>query len=501
MAVYNTFQTPAMKGFRLTTKMFCWLIFTCIFQVFPSTSFVAGYPIIKGNQHHINSSIESTTPTSPVSSDILSWVSTSPTRKSEVPSSSASDCTNEMPMKRNSFRNVAKTLVKLLQVRKNGSSSSLSPSGSQNDLDEASTSSALERSSSSKSLMFSSNNNLRKRPKSESAFSEKLLRKDTRNRLKNRVAFSFVQKKSMRMESLLRLKFRRSYNEQSLQTKSRFRRCEEVICSSSEQTPLVWGGKVASVDSDLYFGEVTTSTVNQTQFVGVGIKTLSLSRKPNSVGSESVDLSSTETEELNINQNKSKAVMSLKVASSVFTWAQKVQKKAKFQTLPPPMSPQSDEDFVFPEHDNVYDVLKFLKTLSPSSNGEKEACEKTANSFSHNDVTKSDTSLNSFTEEKAVTESPVAPVTSLSIIDSNDYFEKTDNHICSRTAECQRKREKFANNRSTALSDSVQLGCSLLSVATQRLSMSDDDYVTCSERLSSTNLSIVSCYTTSSERR
>jgi len=193
--------------------------------------------------------------------------------------------------------------------------------------------------------------------------------------------------------------------------------------------------------------------------------------------------------------------MRIKVASTVYTWAQKVQKKAKFQTLPPPMSPVNDKDFVFPEQDNVYGVLKFLKTLSKSPSLEKESCEATTNCLSFDDVTQSDRSSNAFTEEKVVIEPKIAAVSSQSLTNTDDYSDKTDIYFCCNSIECQQKRKKFANNRSLALSDSVKLGCSLLSVAAQRLSLSDDDYVTCSERLSSTNLSVTSCYTTASEHR
>ena len=454
--------------------------------------------MLKGNQHHINSSSDSTTPTSPAPSELLEWITSSPTSKKNLPSSSASDSTSESLVKKNSFRLVARTLARLLQKDKSNSSTSLSPSKSRSELDKASTS-AMEASSSNESVVLNSNNRLSKRQKSWSILPQKHLQKETNNTLKNRPASEYFEKRS-RMGSLLRLKFRRSYYETNCEYKSRIRRCEEVICSPAEEDgPSIWEQN-ATADSNLCYGEVSSSSGTQSQYVGLELKSLSSKRKPNSVGSESVDLSSTETGEVDTDQRKAKqsAAVSIKVAASVSSWARKVQKRSKFQTLPLSAAPQSDGDFAFSEHDNVYAVLKFLQTL-PQSKSE----ERTTNSFEQSDVIKAiSTSSNSLAEKKVVIEPKIAPANSKNFNDSKDYYEKTgSSHFCCTTIECQQKRESFAKNRGFGLTDTMKLNSSLLSVATRRLSISDDDYVSCSERLSSTDLSIVSCYTTASEKK
>ena len=388
---------------------------------------------MSGRLHHINSSIESTTPTSPVPPHILDWVS--PIARDFSTFSSASRSSADIPMKKNFFRIVAKSFANLLRKQKSASSFC-------NESADASTS-ALHQ-----SLMVRSNNNLSKRPNNwgvkRAATSDGVRLSSSNRREASR--------------NLFRFNICDSFHEKS--AKSRVTRCEEFICSSPDDNQKYW---------ENHEFEFMRNQADQ---------------KSTSVGIASPDNVSSGKESRPRQQTR---MSSIKI-TSMFSWARRVQKKRKFRSENLFLFRHSDDVNNITDHDNAYEVLRYLQTLPKSSL--KSENRYSVTNFSNYDVISPSICSNQLSELKAVALHPDVPVC--------DHRQDISSKCFDDPMDRQRKREKFAQNRGIAFTEDQSK--SLLSLATQRMSVSNDDYVTCSERLSFTNLPLTSCYTTASER-
>ena len=382
-----------------------------------------------GHRYHVNTSSNSSIPTAP--SHVVNWVTSlgaPPFKPEDDRPSTLPGNSDDSPSKTNTFRNVAKVVTRFM--KKSNSTQHFDNARVENENSVENTLLHV------KSLNVCSAKTVKSHRKWKSLAEKQTARVDLKLAKK---AKSMHSDRSSTFETLKRLAFKTKH-EQNSYNETKIQRCEEIICvPSPAECRIDWNGNSEENCNYLYpnnkldFGEYETSQTLNTKLHFLG--------KSNSVESSGGEASSADTEESG--NTSMRQVLSIRAAASVYSWAKKVQKKAKFRTLAP-YSPPIIEDM---DDDNVYEVLKYLKTLPKPGRFESR---KPSSASKYNEEAL-DTASDLSTEEKVVTLPSRAAVPATNCSNNSEAVIARNDGNANEQSDCQQKREKFAQKRSIAM--------------------------------------------------
>ena len=475
------------------------------FQVFPYSSVFFGSPTNELNSCYVNSpSSSSSTSLSPVSPEALELAGSL-----EFPSTSSSSyeaAIGNLP-KNTSFKNVARALVKLMRKRKD----SPGDEAASKDLEEQKTQRMRE-------------SRFANQRRGWQSLPEKL----SFMKVTNPGTSNASRRQPSKFENIIKLKLRPNLSKSSSfnTSQSKFKRCEEIICSSPSpgEVRKLWGVHSENQQLSFDYTECRVESIHN-NLLETNVSKRGLLRNDQQNSIESGRSSSVDTDDAAAFQNRKveSGIKYLKIISSMHTWARRVQNKTKFRSPPPLFSPPFFEDTDYGESEHVYDVLKRLQTIEKTSSSREllrnqpSSSSKAGSSEFQNERSNEEKSnetvemtLSSATSTSA-SPNPVAPSPSAAALspESLSEYEVERRVSAPGSTTCRSRREKFARNRSLAIErlDHAPLALAAPSSSPELDSeddfvtcCADDDALTCPEQLRSSNVSVTSLYTTASEQ-
>lgn len=473
--------------------------------MFPNSSVCFGYLLSGLQSCYVNPpSSSSSTPASKISPDMLERMNSfSVTDTDNAPSTSSSSCGNNGVdhSKKNTFKNVAKALAKLMQKR----------TTEQCDGEEIKNNKESKERFPKKSKVFY-------QPRTWHSFNDRTLF----NKPQTRERSGLFRNQSSLFENFIKFKLQRNISKTAtLANQPTFRRCQEVICSPGviRKAPESDEIKRLSFEYVDYHTSSALKRFNRNPNAHSLKPDRCLRFKQNSLESTSGESSGIETDD-NISMPTSNVQPERKLHKSfsrAYLWDNKratIHDRARSYSLYTAASPSySEKEEADDADENVYHVLKYLQTIPKSSNSEKPCQKQSSKSSEINRTNSQDEAENFQIVEAILSTPPRSPLLSsretphlpASVSLSRDSESSTTiASVCSsgesEAALSHCRREKFSKNRSIAIDQVDDDKLSFSSCQSSEKWDSDDDYMTCCEKLSSTNLSMVSSYTLANEK-